>query len=136
MKAEAVIETVVKAGGDLTVSGDRLRYRLPKDHPEKGHILDGLRERKEEIIRLLSSRPRTGAPSWEAPGTRRAEPRSDHHPSEREPETLQAPRIAACGSSHCARCYEAALGVRIHPPKCGEDYRAWLERWEAKGKPQ
>jgi hypothetical protein len=44
--------------------------------------------------------------------------------------------IAPCGSPHCAGCYEASLGVRIHPPKCGEDYRAWLERWEEKGKLQ
>jgi len=43
---------------------------------------------------------------------------------------------AACGSPTCAGCYEVAQGVRIHPPKCGEDYRAWLDRWEAKGKPQ
>jgi hypothetical protein len=41
-----------------------------------------------------------------------------------------------CGSPHCAGCYEVQLGVRIHPPKCGEDYRAWLERWEFKGRVQ
>ena len=41
--------------------------------------------------------------------------------------------IAACGSPRCAGCYEVAPGVLIHPPKCGEDYRAWLKRWEAKG---
>ena len=44
--------------------------------------------------------------------------------------------IAACGSPHCAGCYEVAVGVLIHPPKCGEDYRAWLKRWEAKGRVQ
>ena len=43
---------------------------------------------------------------------------------------------AACGSHHCAGCYEVAPGVRIHPPRCGEDYRAWLQRWEAKGRLQ
>jgi len=43
---------------------------------------------------------------------------------------------AACGSSHCAGCYEVEPGVRIHPPKCGEEYRGWLERWQPKGKPQ
>jgi hypothetical protein len=40
-----------------------------------------------------------------------------------------------CGSPNCAGCYEVE-GGRIHPPRCGEDYLAWLERWEAKGKPQ
>jgi len=45
-------------------------------------------------------------------------------------------RQAACGSPHCAGCYDIEPGVRIHPPKCGEDYRAWLERWQAKGRLQ
>jgi hypothetical protein len=63
LKAEAVIETVVNAGGELTVSGDRIRYRLPKGHPEKERILDGLREHKPEIIRLLSGRPATCSPT-------------------------------------------------------------------------
>jgi hypothetical protein len=44
--------------------------------------------------------------------------------------------VAVCGSPRCGGCYEVAPGVAIHPPKCGEDYRAWLNRWEAKGKVQ
>ncbi len=63
MKAQAVIETVVNAGGELTIFGDRIHYRLPKDHPEKERILAELREHKPEIIRLLSARPQTCAPS-------------------------------------------------------------------------
>jgi len=38
--------------------------------------------------------------------------------------------LAACGSPHCAGCYEVDGGRRIHPPKCGEYFlrwRAWLE---------
>jgi hypothetical protein len=44
---------------------------------------------------------------------------------EAKPAILEALRtcLVACGSSHCAGCYEVAPGVRIHPPKCGEDYR-------------
>ena len=57
MKAEAVIETVVNAGGELTVSGDRIRYRLPKEYPEKERLLDELREHKPEIIRALTAIP-------------------------------------------------------------------------------
>jgi len=34
---------------------------------------------------------------------------------------------AACGSPGCAGCYEVEPGVRIHPPKCGEAYRKWLD---------
>jgi len=51
-------------------------------------------------------------------------------------ETDGSGSLAPCGSSNCAGCYEVASGVRIHPPKCGEDYLEWLERWEAKGKTQ
>ena len=43
---------------------------------------------------------------------------------------------ARCGSSDCAGCYDVGDGRRIHPPKCGEKYRAWLERWEARGRVQ
>jgi hypothetical protein len=46
------------------------------------------------------------------------------------------PDSAPCGSPHCAGCYEVSPGVRIHPPKCGEEYEKWLERWQPKGKPQ
>jgi hypothetical protein len=43
---------------------------------------------------------------------------------------------AACGSPHCAGCYEVEPGVRIHPSKCGETYRKWLDCWQPRGKPQ
>ena len=39
-------------------------------------------------------------------------------------------QIAACGSPHCAGCYDVGDGRKIHPPKCGADFlrwRAWLE---------
>lgn len=45
-------------------------------------------------------------------------------------------QLAPCGSPHCAGCYDVGEGRKIHPPKCGEDYRKWLERWEPKGKTQ
>lgn len=51
-------------------------------------------------------------------------------------EQSECREIATCGSPFCAGCYDVAPGVRMHPPMCGEDYRAWLERWEAKGEPQ
>jgi hypothetical protein len=48
----------------------------------------------------------------------------------------QSNTLAQCGSSDCAGCYDVGDGRRIHPPKCGEKYRAWRERWEAGGKVQ
>lgn len=41
-----------------------------------------------------------------------------------------------CGSSRCAGCYEVGDDREIHPPKCGEEYQNWLERWKAVGRPQ
>lgn len=45
---------------------------------------------------------------------------------------------ATCGSPLCAGCYvvDAETGAKIHPPKCGSDYFAWLKKWEPKGKVQ
>jgi hypothetical protein len=51
-------------------------------------------------------------------------------------ETLASESLAPCGGSHCAGCYDVGDGKRIHPPKIGEEYRKWLERWKPKGKPQ
>ena len=48
----------------------------------------------------------------------------------------QSNSLAPCGSSDCAGCYDVGDGRRIHPPKRGEKYRVWLERWEAKGRVQ
>jgi hypothetical protein len=54
----------------------------------------------------------------------------------RKVEESSGEEMAACQSPCCAGCYEVAPGVRIHPPKCGGDYRVWLERWEARGRLQ
>jgi len=43
---------------------------------------------------------------------------------------------ALCNSPDCAGCYDVGDGRKIHPPKCGEDYRKWLERWKPTGKAQ
>jgi hypothetical protein len=48
----------------------------------------------------------------------------------------QISSLAACGSLDCAGCYDVGGGRRIHPPKCGEEYRVWIERWEARGRMQ
>lgn len=119
MKAEAIIEAVVNAGGELTVSGDRIRYRLPKDCPEKERILDGLREHKPEIIRALASRPATCSPScYEIePG------RWIHHPwngcRTPLPESAEptVPTHADCGCSGpvCRRCWLCVEHCRCLP---------------------
>jgi hypothetical protein len=46
---------------------------------------------------------------------------------------IKSGATAACGASHCAGCYDVGDGRKIHPPKIGEDYRKWLERWKPRG---
>ncbi len=56
---------------------------------------------------------------------------------ESKPAILEALRNrAACGSLHCAGCYDVGDGRRIHPPKCGQDYLDWFAKWEGKGRAQ
>lgn len=57
MSPQALLEVVRDIGGELSVNGDHIRYRLPEDHPEKERILTELRTHKPEIIRLLAARP-------------------------------------------------------------------------------
>jgi hypothetical protein len=98
---------------------------------------------------LLESLRNLGVAVWVVgPDRLRFEPASKIPPEmvprirEQKPAILEAlrNRLAetgpVCGSPHCAGCYDVGDGQKIHPPKCGEGYRAWLERWQPKGKPQ
>ena len=49
---------------------------------------------------------------------------------------VQTGGLSPCGSPRCAGCYDVGGGKKIHPPKCGEEYRRWLERWQPGRKPQ
>lgn len=51
-------------------------------------------------------------------------------------EVSGAENLATCGLTHCAGCYDLGDGRKIHPPKCGEEYRKWLERWKPNGRVQ
>ena len=107
-RAFEIISRIEELGGHLAVETDgTIRFRLPKDHPEAKSLLDAARADKESILACLQA-----------------------------PCPLGRKKLAPCGSAACAGCYDVGDGRKIHPPKCGEDYRIWLERWEAKGKVQ
>ncbi len=67
-----------------------------------------------------------------------------HVPSQLRPSPIKAADkrkaqsngLAPCGSSDCAGCYDVGDARKIHPPKIGEGYREWLERWKPNGKVQ
>jgi hypothetical protein len=44
--------------------------------------------------------------------------------------------LAACGSPHCAGCYDVGGARKIHPPRCGERIPEVARTLEPKGKPQ
>lgn len=88
-----------------------IRFRLPKDNPEAKTLVEEARVEKESILAYL----RASHATQETPGIE---------------------DLAPCGSPHCAGCYDVDDGRKIHPPKCGEDYQKWLERWKPRGKPQ
>jgi hypothetical protein len=51
--AENVVERVEGAGGVLVLNGERIRVRLPED---AAHLLEELREYKDEVLWLLRRR--------------------------------------------------------------------------------
>jgi hypothetical protein len=53
-----------------------------------------------------------------------------------QPDPKISQKKVACGMPHCAGCYGVGDGRKIHPPKIGEDYRKWLERWKPRGSVQ
>jgi len=111
-RALEIISRIEELGGHLAVETDgTIRFRLPKDHPEAQSLLNAARADKESILAYLQ------APRFQE-------------------QNLGGKKLSPCGSASCAGCYDVGDGRKVHPPKCGEDYRVWLARWEAKGKVQ
>ena len=81
---------------------------------------------------ILSERERgsggSSAPLVGQPSSAKTSNTSESKPSLNE--------CAPCGAPGCAGCYDVDDQSRIHPPRIGEDYRKWLERWRARGKVQ
>lgn len=63
------------------------------------------------------------------PGVLAEEPRPFARGTTKKTRPGQCERKMACGGSpSCAGCYDVGDGNKIHPPKCGEEYRKWHER--------
>lgn len=123
MSPQALLEVVRAIGGELSINGDRIRYRLPEDHPEKERILTELRTHKPEIIRLLATRPATCAETcYEIePG------RWIHHPWDGCKTMVPRPPNAAQEAEQ--PCWHCAGKGACDCIKCG-NYRARME-WAA-----
>jgi hypothetical protein len=134
MKAEMLVATLEQAGVRLRVEGERLKLEAPADRVPSQETIAGLRENKAAVLEYLRERsqPReTQFSSFPNPLARKTE-KLDYQRRANGP--VSSNGLAPCGSLHCAGCYEVGHGKKIHPPKCGEGYRKWLEAWEAKGK--
>jgi hypothetical protein len=58
--ATSPIDRIRELGGELFLSGDRLKYRIPADDPEARHLLTEIRQNREAVIEMLrdaESRP-------------------------------------------------------------------------------
>lgn len=136
MKAETLVATLEQGGVRLRIEGERLKLEAPADKVPSHETIEGLRENKAAVLEYLRGRSQPGAIQFSSlpdPIPRKTEKLA----RQREATGPSPPnRPALCGSPGCGGCYEVATSVRIHPPKCGESYREWLERWEAKGKLQ
>ena len=135
MTAETLVAVLEQGGIRLRAEGEKLKLEAPADRVPSPETLGELREKKAAVLEYLRGRHREiQFPSFTSPRVRKTDKlKSCPDATSR---SLADRRAAACSSPHCAGCYEVEHGVRIHPPKCGEDYRAWLERWEAKGRVQ
>lgn len=51
--AETVVKQIEEVGGVLTLSGNKIRVRLPEDET---HLLDELRAQRDSVVLLLRSR--------------------------------------------------------------------------------
>lgn len=136
MKAKMLVATLEQQGVRLRVEGERLELEAPADRVPSRETITGLRENKAAVLDYLRERNQPRAIQFSSlpdPMARKTEKLGRQHDGA---SALAANRTALCGWADCAGCYDIGDGRRIHPPKCGEDYLQWLERWDAKGKLQ
>ncbi len=89
--------------------------------------------------KVIVERAVQGLASLNGPGRHEANPLplSENTPaSVVRPEGKGLDERAACGSTHCAGCYDVGDGRKIHPPKCGQDFLRWKAWLEGKGSRQ
>ena len=137
MIAETLVAALEQEGVRLRVEGEKLKLEAPSNKVPGPETIAGLRQNKAAVVEYLRERSQPREiqfSSFPDPISRKTE-KLEGCQAARGANAEEKPAIP-CGSPHCAGCYEVAPGVRIHPPKCGEGYRKWLERWEAKGRVQ
>ena len=50
------LDRLQKMGGELFLSGDRVRYRIPADDPEARQLLAEIRRDREAVIEMMRDR--------------------------------------------------------------------------------
>lgn len=134
MRAEMLVAALEQGGVRLRVEGETLKLEAPADRVPSRETITGLRENKAAVLEYLRERQQSRAiqfSSFPDPMARKTE-KLDYQREANGP--VPSSGTAVCGSPVCAGCYDIGDGRKIHPPKCGEDYLQWLERWETKGK--
>lgn len=113
-----LLQELKAIGVEVMPQGDNLAIRPASKVPPE--LKERLRAHKAEVLAILKAKPARLAVPPERNG--------------QEP--------APCGTLNCAGCYSiGTIDGRerfVHPPKLGDEYSAWLARWQPPedGKPQ
>ncbi len=84
-----VVAQVERIGGHLFMEGDRLKVRIPESYPELKALVEELRARKQEVVRLLRERGNyalANCGSSDCAGCYQIEPGKRIHPPKSSPE--------------------------------------------------
>jgi hypothetical protein len=99
-----IVTKIERIGGHVFLEGDRLKARIPENHPDASALVEELRTQKAEVIRLLRESGAT--------------PHSDLS----EPE-----RCGACrGFLFWLSAHRVKVCAACHPPASPKVVRAWL----------
>jgi hypothetical protein len=137
MSAEGLVAVLEQGGILLKVEGTKLKLEAPADKMPSSETLAELRENKAAVIEYLTERSQPIKNQFVSLPEPRLRKTEKQYCALNQPVLVPANESTApCGSRECAGCYEVKPGVHIHPPKCGVEYRKWLERWVASSKIQ
>jgi hypothetical protein len=141
VELKALVDRLRDSGAAFSVSGSQLKLLVRADLQPTSEEIALLKEHRLQVMELIIDRPSVSElPALETNSGNCRLPKSAESANRGSlcASVTESPvsHVSRCGSSVCSGCYEVAPGISLHPPKCGEDYRGWLERWERKDTPR
>lgn len=59
-----IVSRLERAGGSLSLDGDRIEYAIPRGNPEAQQLLTELRKQRERVTEILRRRERVSIQEW------------------------------------------------------------------------